>query len=127
MATFTTGILLDQGLPRSSVDLLRARGADSEHVAALGLEKADDATILAEASRRGWTVATLDADFHRLLAISGARSPSSIHLRLDRLRASALVEVLERVFERAGSDLLGGAAVTVTPTRIRVRRLPLRG
>jgi predicted nuclease of predicted toxin-antitoxin system len=126
MGPFTTGILLDQGLPRSAVDLLRARGADCAHVAELGMSAAADTEVLAEADRRRWTVVTLDADYHKLLALSRADRPSAILLRIHGLRAGPLAEVLARVFEHAGQELELGAVATVTPARIRVRRLPLR-
>ncbi len=126
MVSFTTGLLLDQGLPRSAVKLLQLRGAPCEHIAQIGMHAAEDSIVLAEAQRRGWAVVTLDADFHRLLAISGAATPSVIQLRLSRVDAKLLERLLLSVFERAAEDLKAGAVVTVTPNRIRVRRLPLR-
>ena len=90
------------------------------------MSAAADTEVLAEADRRRWTVVTLDADYHKLLALSRADRPSAILLRIDGLRAGPLAEVLARVFEQAGQELELGAVATVTPARIRVRRLPLR-
>jgi predicted nuclease of predicted toxin-antitoxin system len=118
-------LLLDQGLPRSTVRHLARRGMAAEHVGELGLARAEDAAILAEAQRRGATVATLDADFHALLANSGARSPSVIRIRIQGLNAEQLAELLAEVESAAGGEIDAGAVVSVTPSRIRVRLLPI--
>ena len=61
-------LLLDQGLPRSTVSHLQRVGIESVHVGEIGLAKASDARILDFADQGSWTVVTLDADFHVLLA-----------------------------------------------------------
>src|SRR5437016_8475324 len=43
------------------------------------------------------TVVTLDADFHTILAVSGAAAPSVIRLRRQGLRAPAVVEIIRNV------------------------------
>lgn len=118
-------VLLDQGLPRSTATLLRARGIDALHVAEIGLSAAADAVILEQGRTDERTIVTLDADFHLLLALSHAASPSVIRLRLEGLRAEALAALLESVMAQCADDLEAGAAVTVQPKRLRVRRLPL--
>ena len=57
-------LLLDQGLPRTSVLRLRELGLDAQHVGDVGLATADDRAILEQARQRGEVVVTLDADFH---------------------------------------------------------------
>lgn len=69
-------ILLDQGLPRSAAELLRQQGWNALHVGEVGLATASDQSILKHAQQQGSTVVTLDADFHALLAVSGASAPS---------------------------------------------------
>lgn len=56
-------VLLDQGLPRSTATLLRARGIDALHVAEIGLSAAADAVILEQGRTDERTIVTLDADF----------------------------------------------------------------
>jgi predicted nuclease of predicted toxin-antitoxin system len=70
-------------------------------------------------------VVTLDADFHALLAISGAQKPSVVRPRVEGLRADALATLLQEVLHTSQADLEVGAKVTVHPTRIRIRRLPI--
>lgn len=88
------------------------------------MSEAEDAEILQRAREEGRVVATLDADFHTLLALAEATSPSVIRIRIERLRAQALTELLLRVIDVC-EELQQGAAVTVEPSRIRIRRLPL--
>lgn len=118
-------LLLDQGLPRSTAKLLSARNIDSVHVGDIGLSTADDAVILEQGQRDNRTIVTLDADFHKLLALTRATTPSVIRIRIEGLRAEALADLLERVLKQSGADLEAGAAVTVQPKQLRIRRLPL--
>ena len=75
------GLLLDQGLPRSTTTFLNQSHFRALHAAELGLATASDSDILEYARQRDLMVVTLDADFHTLLAVSGAASPSVIRLR----------------------------------------------
>lgn len=63
--------------------------------------------------------------FHSLLALNNFSTPSVIRIRIQRLRALALTELILDVIDRCQDDLEQGAAVTVEPNRIRIRRLPL--
>ena len=67
-----TRLLLDQGLPRSAVGRLRDMGWDLLHVADIGMSRALDSEILEFARLEKRVCVTLDADFHALLAVSGA-------------------------------------------------------
>jgi predicted nuclease of predicted toxin-antitoxin system len=120
-------LLLDQGLPRSAVNLLCEAGHDAIHTGDSGLATAADAVILNAARREGRTVVTLDADFHALLALAGAAEPSVIRIRIEGLRARPLADILLTVLDRCAEDLRKGAVVSVTEERIRLRRLPIRG
>jgi predicted nuclease of predicted toxin-antitoxin system len=119
-------LLLDQGLPRSAAALLRQAGIDAAHVGEIGHSSSDDATILQVGRDAGAVVVTLDADFHSLLALSAATSPSVIRVRIEGLRGPSLAELLQQVLSRCGKDLRDGAMVTVQAGRIRIRLLPLR-
>jgi predicted nuclease of predicted toxin-antitoxin system len=118
-------LLLDQGLPRSTATLLRSRNIDSVHVGEVGLAKADDTVILERGRLEERTIVTLDADFHKLLALTRATTPSVIRIRIEGLRADALADLLERILEQSSVDIEAGAAVTVQAQRLHIRRLPL--
>jgi predicted nuclease of predicted toxin-antitoxin system len=79
-------LLLDQGLPRSTVVHLRKQGIEAAHVGDKGLATASDSTILECGRQEGMVVVTLDADFHALLALSGLTGPSVIRIRIEGLR-----------------------------------------
>ena len=117
--------LLDQGLPLSAAALLREAGFDTVHVGEIGMSEADDSDIIQKARDDGRVVATLDADFHTLLALDLAVSPSVIRIRIERLRATALTALLLRVIAECTENIEQGSAITVEPSRIRIRRLPL--
>ncbi|MFV1968416.1 MAG: DUF5615 family PIN-like protein [Pirellulaceae bacterium] len=117
--------LLDQGLPRSTVRHLQDMGLKAEHVGSLGLATATDETILAEGRDRDAVVVTLDSDFHALLALSNASSPSVIRIRIQGLKGEDVARVIQQVIEATESDLVVGSAVTVAKRRLALRRLPL--
>jgi predicted nuclease of predicted toxin-antitoxin system len=119
--------LLDQGLPRSAVAYLRETGIGARHVGFLGMHRASDADILDEARQRQEVVATLDADFHSLLALSGATSPSVVRIRIEGLTGEEAAGILASVALVAAVELDIGAAVTVDGRRTRIRALPLKG
>lgn len=118
-------LLLDQGLPRSTVLHLNNAGIDAAHVGDIGLATASDAMILNYSRQEGRAVVTLDADFHALLALSGAGGPSVIRIRIEGLRAQNLASLLVSVLEVCKDDVMRGAMVSVTENGLRIRQLPL--
>lgn len=118
-------LLLDQGLPRSAVFHLQEEGVDALHVGEIGLSTADDPGILEYAREAGLVVVTLDADFHALLALSGAGEPSVIRIRVEGLRGETLARLLARILPRCRKQVEDGALVTVTRNRVGLRKLPL--
>ena len=118
-------LLLDQGLPRSTVALLAQAGWDVAHVSDIGMSGANDIDILQQARAEQRVCVTLDADFHALLATSGEPGPSVIRVRKEGLDASALAALLQAVWPGIEDALTAGAMVTVTDRSIRVRRLPI--
>jgi predicted nuclease of predicted toxin-antitoxin system len=118
-------LLLDQGLPRTAAALMREAGYDAIHVGDAGMAEASDEDILQAARNESRIVVTLDADFHALLALSGAASPSVIRIRIEGLRGEALAQLLLSAIRKCGGDLEAGAVVTIQERRLRIRRLPL--
>jgi len=118
-------LLLDQGLPRTTAALLCQAGVDTVHVGDIGHSRSEDRAILQLAKDTGRIVVTLDADFHTLLALSGASGPSVIRVRIERLRGDPMAKLLQTVLTQCADDLTKGAAITVQESRIRVRLLPI--
>ena len=119
-------LLLDQGLPRSTVRHLEERGFDVRHVADVGHSRSSDAEITMLARDQGRTIVTLDSDFHRLLATSGASAPSVIRIRREGLRGRDAAALISQVLGQIGDQIERGAMVTVTERAVRLHRLPLR-
>jgi len=118
-------LLLDQGLPRSTVLHLRNQQIEAVHVGDRGLATATDSEILDVGRQEGMVVVTLDADFHALLALSGVTGPSVIRIRIEGLRGEDLARLLVSVLQICDDDLLKGAMVSVTENGVRIRRLPV--
>jgi predicted nuclease of predicted toxin-antitoxin system len=120
-------LLLDQGLPRSTVKYLADVGLTAEHIGDLGMARAADDVILDAARQRDAVVVTLDGDFHQKLAAARATSPSVVRIRIEGLKGDQLARILIQVISTAAAELAAGAVVSVTPGRIRVRALPIGG
>ncbi|MGB7201079.1 MAG: DUF5615 family PIN-like protein [Pyrinomonadaceae bacterium] len=118
-------LLLDQGTPRSAASILRDAGFDAIHTGETGLAEAEDAEIIHKAALEDRIVVTLDADFHALLALSQAKKPSVIRIRVDGLRADDFSLLVQYVLDHCQTDLESGSMISVNQFQIRVRRLPV--
>ena len=112
-------------MPRAAVAILRAAGWNVAHVGELGMATATDAEILDAASIRGTCVVTMDADFHGLLAISGATHPSVIRLRIQGVQANEFANMLLRLAPQFAEAAMFGALITIDERTVRIHRLPL--
>lgn len=118
-------ILLDQGLPRTAAHLLRERGWDVQHVSERGMSRAADVAIIDLARQEQRMVVTLDADFHALLAVSGATGPSVLRVRMEGLKANQVASLVERVLALASEEINHGAMITVADGKVRIKLLPV--
>ena len=107
-------LLLDQGLPRSAARLLREAGIDTIHVSEIGYSTADDAAILERGQTEGRIVVTLDADFHALLARSGATTPPVIRIRIEGLYGQKAADVIQVVLLRCSKQYSPGGYESTT-------------
>lgn len=118
-------VLLDQGLPRSAASLLRDEGWDVVHTGDIGLSRATDREILDFARTEERVIITLDSDFHTILAVTNASSPSVIRIRLEGLRGPDLALLIKRIWPKVEPQLKKGAMVTVSESAIRIRNIPV--
>ena len=118
-------LVLDQGVPRDAAALLRSLGHDCMHVGEIGMSKAADEVILAFSLERNAVVVTLDADFHAILAVSGAQGPSVIRRRLQGLGAPEVVEVVRNVLAGFEAELTRGSLITVKARKTTCHWLPI--
>ena len=118
-------VILDEGLPLEAARLLRKAGVDAKHVLELAMGGASDHEIIGRAEADQAIIITLDADFHQILATTGAAKPSVIRFRIEGLKPQPLSYLLSNVLTYTQNDLASGAMVSVDEKSIRVRRLPI--
>ena len=119
-------IVLDANLSPKLVPHLAQAGHDVVHVGDLGMLTATDAAILARCQADGRVLVTADTDFPMLVALSGASGPSIVLLRgVAELPVSRHADLLVSNLPSVAADLERGAVITITPTRIRIRDLPI--
>ena len=118
--------LLDANLSPRLVEGLTSAGHDVRHVDGMGLLGATDEVIFTRAAEDGDVLITADSDFSMLLAARGASGPSVVLLRHVAelpwpVHLALLVDNLPAVLQ----DLEAGAVVSLSQTRLAVRRLPI--
>jgi predicted nuclease of predicted toxin-antitoxin system len=119
-------LLLDANLSPSLAIPLRSAGYTVAHVADLGLLTASDDTIFERAVAGRHVVITADSDFPMMLALRRADSPSVVLLRhVNELARDEQAALLIANLPTVLNDLECGAIVSLSPTRMAVRRLPI--
>ena len=98
-------LLLDQGVSRKAVGLLQPLGIDAVHVSAYATEEASDEEILDRARTEGRVVVTIDSDFHAILALSNAATPSVIRLCMASLTGQNVASLLATHVTQIADDL----------------------
>jgi predicted nuclease of predicted toxin-antitoxin system len=98
---------------------------EATHVGELNMASASDQRIIDYARENSFSIVTLDADFHALLAVARAAGPSVIGIRVQPLKAPQAVSLILLILERLGNEIRQGCLVSVTSTSIRMRRLPI--
>lgn len=117
---------LDENLSPRVRDLLVSAGHDAVHARDVGLDRAPDERVLADAREQQRIVITADADFGALLARTSATRPSVVYLRRQQGRRAAQVAALiEANLAAVAEDLDAGAIVVIDDRRMRVRSLPI--
>lgn len=118
--------LLDANLSPTLIEPLHQAGHDATHVADLGLLRASDDAIFDLAAAEGYVVITADNDFPMMLALQDASRPSVVLLRhVGELPRRAQDALLAANLPAVLGDLAGGAIVSLSPTRLAVRALPI--
>ncbi|MEP7353751.1 MAG: DUF5615 family PIN-like protein [Acidobacteriota bacterium] len=119
-------VLIDQGLPPDTAQILRASSWDAVHVREIGMRDAEDADILIHAASEQRVAVTLDRDFPQILALTAADRPSVVLIRQQKLRAREFAALLFTIWDEYESELNSGCVLTVGAHGIRSRRLPLK-
>jgi predicted nuclease of predicted toxin-antitoxin system len=117
--------LVDMPLSPVLAEWLRNQGHDAVHVATIGLDRAADTEIIAQATLDGRTIVTADLDYPRLLALAGASEPGLILFRGGDWSDREIIARLKQVLDRIQESELEQSILVVDRGRIRRRRLPV--
>jgi predicted nuclease of predicted toxin-antitoxin system len=91
------------------------------------MSRATDDEIVAWALEQTAIVVTLDADFHAILAVTRASSPSVIRIRMQGLDAPAVAGLVQSVIAGFANELSAGSLVTVKANKTTCHKLPIGG
>jgi predicted nuclease of predicted toxin-antitoxin system len=119
-------ILVDMNLSPRWVLYLRDAGYSCLHWSDLGERDAPDTDIMRFAAQTGYVVLTHDLDFSAILAASNFEKPSVVQLRAENLDPGVIGEAVVNALSHNREDLDQGALISVEPTRMRLRLLPLK-
>jgi predicted nuclease of predicted toxin-antitoxin system len=117
--------LLNMNVNRDMAAQLKKRGHVCRHVGDIGMARATDSEIVAEAKRKDEIILTHDLDYGHLLAFSGEKVPSVIILRLRDLRTGEVVSRLDAIWKDIETPLVEGAIVSLSDKSLRIRNLPI--
>ncbi len=106
--------------------LLRGLGQEAVSAREAGLQIASGSAILEAALAEARIIATLDSDFHTMLATQGLSAPSTILIRLHAPTAQEACAIIHSICGRFEQELLAGCMVTVDADSVRVRQLPIQ-
>lgn len=117
--------LLNMNIRREMITPLQERGHVCRHVGDIGMSRAKDVEIVAEAKKTGETILTHDLDYGNLLAFSGESAPSVLILRVRDLRTDEIMSRFDAVWNEIESPLTNGAIVSPSDKSLRIRNLPI--
>lgn len=119
-------LLVDANLSPVVSFELKAAGYDASHVYDHGLGTASDEEIATFAERTQTVIVSADSDFATILALTGRIAPSLVLFRsTDRLTPTDQAALLIANLPTIEPELEAAAVVSISPTHLRVRRLPL--
>ena len=115
--------LIDEDLPRSLARTLRAAGLDAVDVRDVSLRGLSDEDVLAYAVRDARAVVTADVGFGNILRFALGEHGGIIVARFpNEVPTPDLNDALLAAMQLLEDDDVRGNVVTITPSRIRIRR-----
>ncbi len=88
-------LLLDENLSRDLITRLSDQFSESQHVAGLGMERANDQAVWDYARSGGYTIVSKDSDFNQLAFLHGP-PPKVIWLRVGNCTTALIEKVLRQ-------------------------------
>jgi predicted nuclease of predicted toxin-antitoxin system len=118
--------LLNMNMSRELGKLLISQGHEYRHVGDIGLARAEDIDIVAEAKEKQEIILTHDLDYGNLLAFSGESVPSVIIFRVRNTQPKNMFIRLMDTWPKIQLSLIKGAMVILEEATLRIRELPIR-
>ena len=118
--------LLNMNMSRELGKLLANQGHEYRHVGDIGLARAEDIDIVAEAKEKQEIILTHDLDYGNLLAFSGETVPSVIIFRVRNTQPKNMFIRLINTWPEIHLSLIKGAIVILEDATLRIRELPIR-
>ncbi len=115
--------LLDENQRPETAAFLRNLGYDVETAQEAALSAAPDSRIAKHAKKTGRVIITFNYDFADMTQVFPHDVPGIIRLRVEPQIPEKVNPLLKRLFDRHAPDQIMGHLVTVTPTKIRFRKL----
>jgi predicted nuclease of predicted toxin-antitoxin system len=116
---------VDMPVGASVARWLREKGHNAVHALEVGLDRADDDTIVNHARSDGRIIITLDLDYPRLIALSGQSSPGLILFRDEGVQPQEICRQIGRILTMPPPEDLAASIVVVAGGVMRVRSLPV--
>ena len=108
-------VLLDQTLGADAAGALREAGCDVVRVSEVGMERADDSAVLAEAIRQNRVLVTLDGHFGDWAVLPLSTHPGVVRVKADPATSDAVIRLLlEFVRAHARRDLTDTLVIAAT-------------
>lgn len=112
---------IDENIPPSVADLLRASSHDVRTVYDQGLRSCADPQVLAACQGEGRTLLSLDLDFSNILVFPPEQYAGLIVLRLHRPGMHAVLSLVRRLLPHLAAVPVAGRLWIVDEHRIRIR------
>lgn len=119
-------ILIDMNLSPTWAVVFQQEKWEAIHWSAIRNPTAPDSEILDWAAANKFILFTHDLDFGALLASKPHRAPSVIQLRSHETSPAKMGAIVVRTIQQLEEELRLGALITIDPSRMRARILPLR-
>ena len=107
------------------VGVLTHAGIEAVHWSMLGANNAPDSAIMAFAAANDYVVFTHDLDFSAILAATHGEKPSVVQIRTEDVSPDAIGAQVIAALRQMAAELEEGALLTIGPSRMRMRVLPL--
>jgi predicted nuclease of predicted toxin-antitoxin system len=118
--------LVDMNLSPRWKAFLADAGIEAAHWSELGAVDATDAEIMALAKAQRYVELTHDMDFGAILAATRGEKPSVVQIRAGDVSPEAVGGAIVAAVHQMAAELERGALLSVEPSRMRIRLLPLR-